>query len=168
MAAASTWPRPSRSERGHEEDAAADAEEAGEHPGGQPEQHGQEDRRAAHAAISQIPSTTSSAANPSEQRPARDSLLEPGACQRADRAGHADEQRVLDPHLAAQRVQGDAGEGGDDDRAERGRPSPRAPRSPASRTRSGTITIPPPTPKSELKVPATSPIAISRHTGVIV
>ena len=127
----------------HEEDPAADAEHAGEHAGGNPEQDGQRDRSSRSSGDQPDPMPVSNGRERERERAPRESLLQRRPAERTDRCRQTDERRVGVANVVPQRVRDDARDGRDRDRAERGRSRlmrrgrPRASRS------SGTITIPP-------------------------
>ena len=80
-----------------------------------------------------------------------------------DGRGDADDRGRAGLHLAAQRVGDDADGRDDPDRASEVAVAGRGSKC-ANRSSSGTITIPPPTPKSALKNPAARPIRTKRST----
>ena len=152
-------------QRRHEQDPAADAEQAREHARGQPEHRRQRERP--HQTSSQIAMPARSAAKPSESVRACEPLLQAGAEDGADRrrAGRRPPRRRAS--------------------ARRGTRSVTAPTSAISpiaasdvaiagrslkwaiRISSGTTTIPPPTPKRALKRPATRPMSEVAHRRIL-
>ena len=155
-------------ERGHEEDAAADAEEAREHTGRQPEQHGEEDRRGAHADDQPDRRARRAARRTRAQRPARERCWSPVPASAPIAPGTPTSSAYPTRTSPRSAYRATPASGGDDDRAERGRRCLTRRETCEQRRGAGRSGSRRPTPKSELKVPATSPIAISRHTGVIV
>ena len=109
--------------------------------------------------------TASSAGEGERERAGRDALLDRRAEDRAGRRRQADERGVAGVDVPLEGVEDRAGQRGDPDRGQRGRRSRPCRRSRATRISSGTITIPPPTPKRALKSPATRPMGdeLQRH-----
>ena len=86
----------------------------------------------------------------------------------ADARGQADERRVAPFDVAVERVADRARERRDPDRARATWPSRAARVKCAKSSSSGTVISPPPTPKSALKKPATTPMTARRSTARIV